>query len=176
MNDDVESVIDRYRALSSAGSGSEEVPEKIELLLLLEAQMDPRAFLFLLGVAANDEYDLARIEAFKILGVMELRCDADRERLARVAADVLRKDEDDDVRDYAAMALANVMSVPEAMDAIESVVTDPAESRNLRHNAFFALERAEPTARATEVLQKLLTDEDLAVPADRVLSQWRGAH
>lgn len=135
---------------------------------------DPLVLAFLLEVAADArEYDLARIEVFKVLHVRPATNDADQNRIGLVIEKILLTEEDDeDVRNHAAVAAASYMTVPEVAEAVEKVVLDPQMNPDLRANAFDAIERTRRTPQSVRVVQALLQDGQFSQTARRVLREW----
>lgn len=159
-------------AFRSAGSVGQESPEKLALLREIEEMEDPRATDSLIAIAADpDEYDLARIGALRALEIRSMGR-VERELVARALDKILREDEDPDVRIHAAITLDNVMDIPVARDAAARSVLDPEEDVDVRHNAFFAIERGGASPKAIEVMKKCLSDEEFRGGAARVLEQW----
>jgi HEAT repeat protein len=153
----------------------EESAEKIEILHELEQLDEPEVTRFLASIVGDaNEYDLARIEALKNLEMRRLGRDESREFVARVIQRVLAKDEDDQVRIYAARSLANFTDVPGVLAVAGALVLDDDEDDDVRHNAFFALERSSPTEEAIDLITKCLTDPEFKDAAARVLAKWHG--
>jgi HEAT repeat protein len=150
-----------------------ESPEKIEIVRQLEDIDEPEATHFLSAIAADAaEYDLARIEAIKILELRSFAEVDDRAAVGRALLRVLEDDEDDQVRAYAARALANFTAIPGVLASVGALVQDHDEDEDVRHNAFFAIERSSPTEEAIDLLTNLLTSDDFKEGAARVLAKW----
>jgi HEAT repeat protein len=170
MKDRVDELIEAFH---NAGAVGQESPAKIDALSKLRRIDDARITRFLIGVAEDPaEYDLARIEALKALALGEVDPD-DREAVVRMIQQLLDHDEDDEVRSYAARALAGFAEVPGALDLATSRVLDPDEDVDVRHNAFFAIERSEPTVKAISAMERCLADDEFCDGAARVLESWR---
>ena len=153
-------------------SAGQESPEKLSLLSEIEEIADPRATDFLIEIAADPaEYDLARTEALRVLEIRAMGR-VERELVARALDRILREDEDPDVRIYAARTLANVMDIRDARDAAARSLLDPEEDEDVRHNAFFAIERGGASPEAIEIMEKCLSEERFRAGATRVLEQW----
>lgn len=167
-SDPVAEAIAAYR-----GSAPDDEAAKIDAIDDLEDRVDPRILPFFLEVLADPRgLDLARIEICEILQAREGSDSAERQKIAAVLAHVLLDDEDDDVRNYAANALARYVGEKGAREALESVLLDAEESRNVRQNAVFAIERAGPTSDNKKILQQLEFDPQLSRTARRILSEW----
>ncbi len=134
---------------------------------------DERVIAFLLSVAADEsEYDLARIEAFKVLEIKDFADAAIRGRAGVVIREVLTSSKDDDVRNYAAMAAPGYMDIEGVFDQIERILQDKQEDSNLRWNAFAAIKSIGASPRSVESLRRLLVDDEFVQSATRVLSEW----
>ena len=152
---------------------SESVKDRV--ISELEAHSsDPRVLSFYLKVATNrDEYDLARIEVFKVLHVRPTESEGERSRIGVAIVGVLRNDGDEDVRNYAAIAASSYMTVSVVQEVIESILLDSSIGPNLRANAFAAFESAGPTTSNIRVMQAMTKDATFQKSADRVLQKWR---
>ncbi|WP_433606819.1 HEAT repeat domain-containing protein [Dactylosporangium sp. CA-139114] len=125
--DDVARLLERFRT----------APENI----YLEDHLgDPRLYPFLVELTADGcAYDLARIEAMKVLGLWP---PADRRAAGRALVVALR-DEDELVRQYAAMALGPYAADPDVAAALRAAARDD-EDESVRSGARAAL-REHPT-------------------------------
>lgn len=169
MNSQLDSLI---RAFREAGMCGQESPGKIAALARVVGIEDPRVTGFLAAVAADArEYDLARIEA---LGALQVRAmgRSERELVARTLAQLLDEDDDPDVRIHAARALSCVMDVTVAVRSAVRHLLDPGEDEDVRHNAFFAIERGGPTDESRRAIEQLVGDERFGSGAARVLALW----
>ena len=72
------------------------------------------------------------------------------------------------------MALSNFLDLEGPFSAIVESILDLDEDSDVRHNAFFAIERFGPTIRSLDLLKKLVADPDLGAGATRVLRKWSG--
>ena len=160
-------------AFRSAPMRGGESPEKIEIVRQLDDFAEPEAARFLSAIAGDPgEYDLARIEALKLLELRSIANGEEKATIARALERLLKEDEDEQVRAYAARTLANFIETPGILALAGSLVADPNEDEDVRHNAFFAIERSVPTEEAMDLLTNLLTDDDFKEGAARVLSKW----
>jgi len=170
VKDRVEELIETFHKAPFVGQESSGKIAALEELARLD---DPRVTRFLIDVANDpDEYDLARIDALKALELGEVDPE-DRGEVVRMIRQVLDQDEDDEVRQYAARALAGFTEVSGALDVAIGRVLDSDEDVAVRHNAFFAIERSEPTPQALSLMERCLADEEFRVGAARVLDGWR---
>src|ERR1700728_2857336 len=89
---------------------------------------DPRVADFLLAIASDEtEYDLARIEAFKIFEVKDFADRGVHNRVGRVIRNVLSASNDNDVRNYAAIAASNYMDIEGVAEEIDRLLHDDHE-------------------------------------------------
>src|SRR5262245_33904674 len=176
VNDGVsdERAADLMRVFSRLGASTPgESPERIEMLRELEQAPQSTVTQFLARVAADPgEYDLARIEALKILESRPIDSMDTRSQVARELRRVLDGDEDDEVRAYAARAMANFIDAPGARASMGRYVLDTEEDEDVRHNAFFALERGGPSPESEPILDRCRSDPAFSQAAERVLRQW----
>ena len=162
-------LISLFRAAEFSG---QESPAKLAALSELQEVDDPRVTEFLVSVAADPkEYDLARIESLRALEIRNMGHE-ERHSMARALARVLREDDDPDVRNYSARALAAVMDVPAAQEAAARHLLDREEDEDVRHNAFFAVERGGANPWSLDIMKNCLEDESFREGAARVLAQW----
>ncbi len=164
-------VTDAIAAFRAASNDDEEA--KVDAIASLEDVVDPRVVPFFLETLADpDTLDLARIEICEVLKLRSGMTRAERAAAAKTLSLVLLDDEDTEVRNYAAMALSSFLDFPEARSALERVLLDTAEHRNVRHNAVFAVERAGPSVENRKLLLKLEIDPELARTSRRILGEW----
>ena len=172
--DEIERLIARFRSEDTARLADPDKSIKPNIIQALEDHAaDPRALDFLLHVAADrQEFDLARIEALKVLELHEARNDEERSRIAVVLTEVLVDDPDDDVRQYAAMAAAYYMSDDRLAAAIVRTAFDMGEDINLRWNAFAAIKQLGPTPHGIEVLRRASETPEFRTSALLLLREW----
>jgi len=169
MNDRVDELISQFRGAVITG---QESAAKIDSLLELVRLEDLRVVHFLIEIAGNpDEYDLARIEALKALEWREVGPEA-RDDVVRMVGRVLQHDNDDEVRSYAARTLAGYTEVPGVLDLASGHVLDPDEDEDVRHNAFFVIERSKPTQQAISAMKRCRDVAEFHEGASRVLNRW----
>jgi len=151
---DVSALVARYRRAVPSASG--EPADRLEVVQALEAHLDdPQTQEFLLSELADPEaYDLARIEVCRILqtsaGVVALAT-----RAGSVLVGLLQSEDDDLVRRWAAIALANYAQRADVREALLQAVADPDEDLDLRHNALASLARGSLSNSERAVLQSL---------------------
>ncbi len=154
-------------------SGDAGGDDKFKLITDLEDHTsDPRVVALYLSVIADPaEYDLARIEAIKILCLWPPDDAADRQRVGRTIAQTLWPDEDYLVRQYAAMSLGPYAEDDEVFEALTNVLIQD-DDIDVRHNALSSVEDSGPDDRTTALLRRLTDDPELGSAATRTLDDW----
>jgi hypothetical protein len=124
---------------------AEDEGAQVDLIVELEDHVaDPRVLdLFVSIIADADAYDLSRIECVKILRLCPPEGPADRVRVGHVIAAALR-DEDDLVRQYAAMSLGPYAGDPVVLDALATALAPDEEDVDVRHSALSSVKEAGP--------------------------------
>ena len=145
--------------------------DKLQLLRWLGLQRDSKAFGFLVDVAlAENEADTTRIEAlngielYKGVGALE------RTSAGMGLLRILENEQDDLLRNYAAMALRNYIATPQCLQVLEEIVRNPNEELDLRYNAFDAIESNLADAECRLVFSNLLNVPEFQ---DHVLRRLR---
>lgn len=140
---------------------------------LEEYASDVSVLAFMLQVASDrTELDLARIEALKVLEIRRPIAQREHERIAAVLKEILQSDKDDDVRSYAAIAAASYMAEKSLREEVTRVLGNKEEDRNLRWNAFTAIERMGRTAETVEIMRIIGEDPEFLDSARRILASW----
>lgn len=174
--DEIERLINAFRGEDTASLPEPDRESQKDRIIseLEDYSSEPKVLAFLLEVAADtEEYDLARIEAFKVLHVRTVANDDERSRIGSVIAEVVLNEEDDDeVRNYAAIAAASYMAVASVVEAVEKIVLDTQANPNLRANGFDAVERNRRNPKSIRLVQSLLQDGQFSTTARRVLRDW----
>ncbi|HEV2765512.1 MAG TPA: hypothetical protein VGV38_21190 [Pyrinomonadaceae bacterium] len=165
--DEVGSLIERFEA--------ETASRKVSVLRELEERAgDERVWPFLMKVAADEaEYDLARIEALKIMGLKEGEDEEVDRQIGQVIQRILAADPDDDVRNYAATAASRYVEVGGVLEELEKIVLDPDEDVDIRWSAFASVEEMGPTNQSKKIMNKALRDEVFKDYTERVLKTWQ---
>lgn len=154
-------LIQRYRALpfpSDPLGDCEENDEKIELLLDLEefANDEQVGKLLFEILDTSDEFDLARIEAIKIVGVSVDDSSPLAEKLRRRVWEIFGdRDEDTMVRQHASQNLCEGHGGEGELELIERVLFDESDNIDVRHGAFSFVERAKNDAFVEQLASKL---------------------
>lgn len=145
--------------------------EKIDFLKEIEFGADETKWeLFEQIISDENDFDLARIEVFRILEVSEIPVLV-KDKMAFVLLTVIKKTEDYDVRNYASVAMANFIEFPEVKSLAISMVLNQEEDIDLRYSAFAAVKKISDVTERNSVLQQLLQDKDLQRSAQRVLNE-----
>ncbi|WP_433359822.1 HEAT repeat domain-containing protein [Actinoplanes sp. CA-142083] len=147
---------------------------KVEALEALDEHVaDPQVIAFLTAVTADsDEYDLARIECMKILRLWPPPAPDARRDAGRALAAALRED-DELLRQYAAMSLGPYLDDPLVFEALTVAVLHD-DDLDVRHNALAAVAEAGPADRHADLLRRLAGDAGLGHAAARTLDRWAG--
>lgn len=174
MMDTITDLIAQFKAENTSKLDDVDKSRKPSIVLALEDFADDdRAIDFLLSVASDEsEYDLARIEVFKIFEIHEFVGLNLRNRVGNVIREVLSNGKDNDVRNYAAMAAASYMDVNQVIEQIDRILHDKLEDSNLRWNAFAAIKANGSSPISIDSLRRLLSDNEFKQSAGRVLSEW----
>lgn len=168
-------LISRFKAEEAGLLKGIDKSRKPQIIVDLEEFADDETVVdFLLSIASDeDEFDLARIEAFKIFEIKEYESQKIRQRIATVIREVLLKSHDDQVLNFAAIAAASYMDDSEVVSEIERIVLDSKKDSVLRWNAFAAVKLCGRTPQLDDALRALTADEEFKVSAERVLSEWK---
>jgi hypothetical protein len=145
---------------------------KVESVAALDEHVgDPHVIAFLTAVTADPgEHDLARIECMKILRLWPLPTPGARREAGRAIAAALRED-DELVRQYAAMSLGRYLDDPPVFEAL-TVALLHDDDLDVRHNALAAVAEAGPADLHAGVLRRLTGDSELGRAAARTLDRW----
>ncbi|MEV6845478.1 HEAT repeat domain-containing protein [Actinoplanes sp. NPDC051411] len=147
---------------------------KVEVVEALEEHVaDPEVIAFLTAVTADPgEYDLARIECMKILRLWPPTAPTARVEAGRAIAAALRED-DELVRQYAAMSLGPYLDDPPVLEALTGALLHD-DDLNVRHNALAAVAEAGPADHHADLLRRLAGDSELGRAAALTLDRWAG--
>lgn len=161
------SVIDDYRKFGDDG--------KAEFLRHLEFEDLPEKWRLLYSVIADpNEYDLARMQALRILEIAAIPADQ-LQSFCELLVSVIKTDRDYDVKNYAVMASKNFINDSDALQTlIVDILLDAGEDIDIRHNAYAAVLTFFDIAGRKAVLEKLSSDEAMGRHALRDLAQYHG--
>ncbi len=149
-------------------------PAKLRLILELEPHVTDSAVVdaYVSIIAKATEWDLARIECLKILELWPPTDEQRRTRVGRVIAAALESDEDNLVRQYAAMTLAAYLDDDVVFTTLtRATLTD--DDPTVRLNAFASIEKRGKSERTIDLLHRLLDDPDVGGYSKQVLDMWR---
>src|SRR4051812_2590693 len=123
------SIIDDYKKSSDS--------RKLEILQEIEFEDYPEKWELLKSVIADKaEYDLARLDALKILEIASLPKN-EFTPICELLAFIINTDEDYDVKNYAVIAAKNFVNDSDPLKAlIIKMVLDSEEDIDIRHNAY----------------------------------------
>lgn len=133
---------------------------KVELLNSLNFDdYDDKWDLLLKVIKDKDEYDLARIEALKVMEIADIPKKVLKE-LCEIIINLLKNENDYDVRNYAFIASRNLINdSKEIENYMSTIVLSKEEDIDIRHNAYSAILRIIDKQDKTEILNSLLNDE-----------------
>jgi hypothetical protein len=169
--DAVDGLIAEYRAAVLDEHG--ECHRKSEIIAALEGHLaDERTLAFFLEVIGDlNEYDLARIDALKILELWQASDTEASNRVGLVVANVLVSEEDVLVQQWAAIAAGSLMTVPEVFAAVSGLLADQAADLDVRHNCLAAVQQMGNTDECIRLLRSI-DDRDLKPAVNRILNEW----
>lgn len=118
----------------------------------------------------ESEYDLARIEALKVIEVNEIP-ESIVDKLCATVANLCQYESDYDVKNYSFIASRNLINYSlEIKNSIKETVLSREEDIDLRHNAYSAVLRLEDKNEKANILNLLLEDEVFSKYAKKDLS------
>jgi hypothetical protein len=172
--DNVSRLINLFKSEDTFSLANIDSSGKPEIITELEDIDDERILPFFLEVLLNElEYDLARIETLQVLRLRNCSDQEEYDQIGQAIKQVLVNSTDQDIRNYAAMAIASYIETEGAFDVIEGILLDEKEDINLRYNAFGVIEDMRLSDRSIEVLKKLTQDPELNKPSLRLLNEWQ---
>lgn len=160
--DDVET------ALMAFGSGK---TDKCNVVEDLADSLDERVIVFFLErLLDNTEDDLVRI---RILKALDFRNDSpqNRVRFGEATMQVLRSDDDELVRQFAAISMRRFVACDGALELLERIIRDEADDVDVRHNALSAIEANASSPNCRETLGRLLQIPVFGKSAERTLQR-----
>jgi GST-like protein len=162
------SIVDDYKSSDEGG--------KCQLLQSIEFEEIPEKWTLIRSVIADqDEYDLARMQALKILELAGLPAEELRS-FGELLVSVITTDQDQDVRNYAVIASTNfVNDCEELKELVVKILLDPKEDIDIRHNALSAVMAFFDLPRRKEVLEQLSSDKEMGKHARRQLAEYHGS-
>ena len=172
--DNVSRLINLFKSEDTFSLANIDSSGKPEIVTELEGIDDERILPFFLEVLLNElEYDLARIETLQVLRLRNCSHQEEYDQIGQAIKQVLVNSTDQDIRNYAAMAIASYIETEGAFDVIEGILLDEKEDINLRYNAFGVIEEIGLQDRSMEILKKLIQNPELNKPSLRLLNEWQ---
>jgi len=150
---------------------SKDDDEKFELINSLNFDdYEDKWDLILEVIQDEDEYDLARIEALKVIEVADIPKLVLKE-LCDAIISLLKNESDYDVRNYAFIASRNLINDSiEIKNYIIKIILTKEEDIDIRHNAYSAILKIIDPIEKTKTLSLLLEDEIFAKYAKKDLN------
>jgi hypothetical protein len=172
MADAVVAQLAAYRAAKLDQNGQSH--EKCEIVRDLEDHLgQPKVLAFYLDLIADpDEYDMARLEALKILQLWDPPNDRVCTRVGRRLAGVLLAEPDVLIQQWMAIAAENFVIVAEVFSAASLLLADREADLDVRHNCLTAVQRLGPSDEVRNLLESLAPDPQLGVHVRRILKEW----
>lgn len=118
----------------------------------------------------ENDFDLARIEVFKILEISDIPTDY-KEIFAKSLEVIVLKSLDEEVREYAVSCTSNFVQFPLIQKLISEILFNTNEDINIRYNALEAVKRIENTKEKEGIFTQLTIDNDFNNTALRLLSE-----
>lgn len=136
--------------------------EKVEFLVKLEFSNEPDKWELIRDIIADrNEYDLARIEALKILEISDIP-KSYKDKIAHSLLNILISEPDYDVRNYAACASINFMEYPDIEQLCIERLLDPSEDIDIRYCFFSSILKLADEDKICNILTKLLPDVEFS--------------
>jgi hypothetical protein len=166
---EVERLIDAFRA---EGDGAR-VAWKLDVLLDLVRENDPRVVPFLLSVLADPrESNAVRLDVLQRLRNGRLK-PLERPRVADTIVKLLSERSNTGLCLQSALALGEFTDLPGVVAVLGGLALQCAAPLDLRYAAFTSLQRGGPARDAIEIMSTLTEDEVLGRAASSVLRSWR---
>jgi len=151
--DSIESLKSLYAAASDEN--------KPEVIFGAEALVSGELIDFLIDIATNiEEYDLARIEAIKAMGLAGLNIPSHQEKVVQTLIELANEDKDYDIQSYSLQALSWYPTFTTIPTAISSL-TSPDKYIVVRDAAMATLLSQKSNPQAIKLLTELANDPEL---------------
>lgn len=151
---------------------SQDDDEKVELINSLNFDdYDDKWDLILEVVQDKNEYDLARIEALKVIEIANIP-EIVVEKLCDVVINLLKSENDYDVKNYAFIASKNLINNSiEIKNYISEIILSKEEDIDIKHNAYSTILKIINKIDKTEILNSLLDDKVFSKYAEKDLNK-----
>lgn len=144
--------------------------DRVEFLKKIEFEDEPSKWELLDHIIQDEEeYDLARTEASKILEIAEIPGHI-KDKIMKTLIGVIENTEDYDVKNYATSAMVNFVEYSQIRTVAKNLVLNIDEDIDIRYNAFDVIKKTSDIDERNEILKKLLNDTDFQKSARTVLS------
>ncbi|MCC9073886.1 hypothetical protein LNQ49_20075 [Flavobacterium sp. F-65] len=133
--------------------------DKVELINSLNFDdYEDKWDLILEVIQDENEYDLARIEALKVIEIAKIPKIV-VEELCNIVVNLLKNENDYDVRNYVFIASRNLINYSiEIKNCINEIILSQEEDIDIRHNAYSAILKIVDQADKIKILNSLLDD------------------
>lgn len=133
---------------------------KVEFLTQLEFQDNEEKWNLLSQIILDSkEYDLARIEALKILEVASIPTKY-KDTLARCICSLIKNEKDYDIKNYAGIAAVNFIEYSCIQNICIQGLLDCSEDIDLRYNYLTVLLKMNDKKKVRDVLEKMVGNGD----------------
>ena len=161
-------MVDIENALMMFNAGK---TDKCAVIEDLADSLDERVVIFFLErLLDSTENDLVRI---RILKALDFRNDipTNRLRFGVATMQVLQSDDDDLVRQYAAISMRRFVACDGAIELMEKIIRNESDDIDVRHNALSAIEANGSSPSCREALGRLVQIPQLGKSAERTLQR-----
>lgn len=145
--------------------------DKVELINSLNFEnYEDKWDLILEVISDKNEYDLARIEALKIIEIEEIPKNVIK-NLCDVVFNLCLNENDYDVRNYAYISCRNLINYSiDIKNLMTETVMSEQEDIDIRHNAYSAILKIRSSVEKNNILHMLLNDDIFSKFAKKDLS------
>lgn len=145
--------------------------EKVNYIFEIEPVYEKEILNFLFQVSKdNKEYDLARIEAIKVLGLMATTCESDiQSHIANLLISLANSDKDDDIRIYSLQSLSLLNNLKYIPESIKDLILNTHEYELIRESAYSVVTSQKDNSDSICILKALCSDDLFKVSAHRDL-------
>ncbi len=149
----------------------EDDDDKVEILNSLNFdEYEDKWDLIIEVIKDETEYDLARIEALKVIEIADVPENV-IDKLCAIISNLCNNESDYDVRLYVLIASCNLINYSSDLKKnVVDILFSKHEDIDLRHNAFSAILRIENKNERDKILNLLVEDKDFSRSAKRHLS------